>query len=398
MSASTGPSSPDLSSLDLRSPFSHRAAVKAGISRPRLASSEFRRIIRGVYIDAGVRVDALVEGRAALLVGAPDAFLSHHTAARLWGGVVPHSPDLHLSVPPTRTRSPREGLVVHRSRRTPQTFRGLRVTTPLGTFLDCATVLDLVDLVVLGDSLVKKRRITPEQLIDGASRATGRGSRFARRAAALVREGVDSPMESRARMLRVLSGLPELEADIRFYGPDGQLLRRLDAGDSASRTAVEYDGRQHVEREEQWEADLGRREEFEDDEWRIITLVSKDIYRTPEATVMRQRRIFRARGMVVGAPKDEWRRYFPGQAWSPAPPSDSTRTTAPVVQRIRPRIPAQPGHSCARRRRLGIRGGGAVGRGARFRQGVRSPGWTGRRAALRANTAHPWECAATSGR
>ena len=314
MSASTGPSSPDLSSLDLRSPFSHRAAVKAGISRPRLASSEFRRIIRGVYIDAGVRVDALVEGRAALLVGAPDAFLSHHTAARLWGGVVPHSPDLHLSVPPTRTRSPREGLVVHRSRRTPQTFRGLRVTTPLGTFLDCATVLDLVDLVVLGDSLVKKRRITPEQLIDGASRATGRGSRFARRAAALVREGVDSPMESRARMLRVLSGLPELEADIRFYGPDGQLLRRLDAGDSASRTAVEYDGRQHVEREEQWEADLGRREEFEDDEWRIITLVSKDIYRTPEATVMRQRRIFRARGMVVGAPKDEWRRYFPGQA------------------------------------------------------------------------------------
>ena len=95
---------------------------------------------------------------------------------------------------------------------------------------------------------------------------------------------------------------------------DGNLRRRLDAGDRETRTAVEYDGRHHVAREEQWEADIGRREELEDDEWRIVTLTSKDIYKSPEETVERLRRIFRKRGMSVGPAKDEWRRYFPGQA------------------------------------------------------------------------------------
>lgn len=120
-------------------------------------------------------------------------------------------------------------------------------------------------------------------------------------------------METRARLLRVLSGFPELETDVRFYDEQGALQRRLDAGDCAPRTAVEYDGRHHIEREEQWEADLGRREEFEDQEWRILTLVSKDIYSTPGQTVERMTRIFRSRGIAVGRPSDEWRRHFPGR-------------------------------------------------------------------------------------
>src|SRR5690606_22198504 len=104
---------------------------------------------------------------------------------------------------------------------------------------------------------------------------TGRGIRVARRAAGLVRAGVDSPMETRSRMLRVLSGLPELQTDLRFYWPNGDLRRRLDAGDRETRTAIEYDGRHHVERVAQWESDVLRREEFEDEEWRIMTLVSR---------------------------------------------------------------------------------------------------------------------------
>ncbi|QDO89702.1 hypothetical protein FNH13_16300 [Ornithinimicrobium ciconiae] len=118
-------------------------------------------------------------------------------------------------------------------------------------------------------------------------------------------------METRCRLLRVLSGLPELETDIRFYGTDGQLLRRLDAGDRPTKTAVEYDGRHHVERQEQWEADLGRRETFENDQWRIVTLVSKDVYATPGLTVQRLAHIFRQRGLGVGQLSDEWRRHFP---------------------------------------------------------------------------------------
>lgn len=296
-----------------RAPFTYRMARAAGISRRGLQSEQFRRLLTGVYIAASVPVDGLIEARAALLTGRGDAFASHHTAARVWGGVVPHTPYLHVSVPRGTPRSGRADLVVHSSSRRPQTFRKVSVTSPLDTFLDCATELDLVDLVVLGDSLVRKGRITPERLVQECRAATGRGARRARVAADLVRSGVDSPMETRARLLRVLSGLPELETDIRFHDEHGELVRRLDAGDRETRTGVEYDGRQHIEREQSWEADIDRREEFEDQEWRIVTLVSRDIFTTPGRTVDRLRRVLRRRGMRVGPPRDEWRRYFPGQ-------------------------------------------------------------------------------------
>ena len=45
------------------------------------------------------------------------------------------------------------------------THRGLRITDPTRTFLDLAADLDLVDLVVLGDSLCRAGRLTPDQLV-----------------------------------------------------------------------------------------------------------------------------------------------------------------------------------------------------------------------------------------
>jgi very-short-patch-repair endonuclease len=298
--------------IDTRMPFRRRDALAAGITDHALGSGRFRLLLRGVYVAHEVKVDGYIEARAALLASHRAAFVSHHTAARLYRAVVPHSHQLHLSVPRGTSRADRDDLVVHSSSRVPVVFRGQRVTTPEDTFLDMAAHLDLVDLVILGDSLVKGHRAAPAGLVRAAGSARGRGARRARRAAALVRRGVDSPMETRCRLLRVLSGLPELETDLRFHDEHGNLRRRLDAGDRATRTAVEYDGRHHVERQTQWEADLGRREEFEDDEWRIVTLVSKDVYKTPADTVARLERIFRRRGLKMGRPSQEWRRYFPG--------------------------------------------------------------------------------------
>lgn len=307
-------------SLDPRLPFTWRRARDDGISQRALESKQYRRLVSGIYVAAdpfgkgeSSAAIAEAEARAALLVAGPHAFLSHHTAARLYGAVVPDVPVLHASVAPGRRRSRHREVVVHQSRRSRVKFRGLPITTPEDLFLDLATQLSLVDLVVLGDSLVRRGRTTTERLVSEMQQATGRGIQPARRAAALVRADVDSPMETRCRLLRVLSGLPELETDIRFYDANGQLLKRLDAGDRPTKTAVEYDGRHHVEREEQWEADLGRRELFENDQWRIVTLVSKDVYVTPGGTVERLAHIFRQRGMQVGHLSDEWRRHFPGR-------------------------------------------------------------------------------------
>lgn len=299
--------------LDTTLPFTRRDALAAGITHHALVSGKYRLLLRGVYISPDAVVDGYVTARAALLAAHRSAFVSHHTAAALYRAAVPHTDRVHVSVPRGTSRSDRRDLLVHSSARVPTVFRGQPVTTPVDTFLDLAAHLDLVDVVVLGDSLVRRGRTTPEALVAAADAGSGRGSRSARRASRLVRRGVDSPMETRSRLLRVLAGLPELETDIRFYDDLGNLRRRLDAGDRVTRTAVEYDGRHHVERREQWEADLGRREEFEDEEWRIVTLVSKDIYRTPEQTVERQARIFRQRGLPLGRRSQEWRRYFPGR-------------------------------------------------------------------------------------
>lgn len=299
--------------FDDRQPFTYRQGRDAGLSRRALESAAYTRLLNNVYVSSEVPVDHLVAARAVVLAAQPGAFAALHTAAQLWGGVVPHSHLGHVSVPAGVGRKSRQDLRTGSSSRAPMRFRGVPTTSPADTFLDLAAHLNLLDLVILGDSLVRKRRITPAQLAEATEQATGRGVRLARRAAGLVRIGVDSPMETRSRMLRVLSGLPELETDIRFHRPNGDLRRRLDAGDRATRSGIEYDGRHHVERKAQWEADVLRREEFENEEWRIMTLVSHDIFVHPSATVERMATMLASRGVRVGRRKDEWRHYFPGR-------------------------------------------------------------------------------------
>jgi hypothetical protein len=128
-----------------------------------------------------------------------------------------------------------------------------------------------------------------------------------------VRERVDSAMETRSRMLLVLAGLPEPEVNPTILADDGFTVRKYDLCYWRSRTLIEYDGRQHVERVQQWEEDVDRRAGIEDDSWRSIVLIAKHIYRTPGETLERIHRILLERG-EPGVPArlaDRWRRYFP---------------------------------------------------------------------------------------
>lgn len=136
----------------------------------------------------------------------------------------------------------------------------LPLTTAEDTFVDLAAELHLVDLVVLGDSLVKAGRTTPAALVAAAAAVTGRRSAGARRAAGLVRSGVDSPMESRLRMLVVLAGLPEPVVNHIEYDDLGRWVRPFDLSYPKARLAIEYDGRQHAQSQVQWERDVDRRE------------------------------------------------------------------------------------------------------------------------------------------
>lgn len=243
----------------------------------------------------------------------PGAWASHATAARVLELPLPVLPGEHVTVLERAERRNRTGITCHFAPNGLITRRdGVRLSAPEQVFVELAEQLTLVDLVVAGDHMVRVGLVDPGQLRRFCAESRHRGARRARQAAGYVRPGVDSPMETRTRMLIVLAGLPEPE--VNALVGDGVDFRKYDLSYRRSRTIVEYDGRHHVERVEQWESDLGRRERIDDDGWRILVVTAKDIYRTPEQTLARIHRVLRERG-EPGVPArldDRWREHFPG--------------------------------------------------------------------------------------
>ena len=228
-------------------PLTRAQALRRGYTLKQLRGPKFLRLYRGVYLPVGQPATLLQRARGALLVAPPGAYASHHTAAQLWGAVPPDNDETHINIPGKGTRTVRDGIAAHRAETTfpPTERRGLPISAPVAVFLELAMLhLDLVALVVLGDSLVRRTRITTESLIAAADGWSGRGARLARRAAALVRTGVDSAMESRLRMMIILAGLPEPQvsfivrnADRRLGGEVRPLLSAAEADHRVRRQA-----------------------------------------------------------------------------------------------------------------------------------------------------------------
>lgn len=306
--------------LDIRMPFTRAQALANGISDRELAGAGFQTLFRGVHLASDVEVTPPLVAVAALLLFPPDAHASHATAARVYRLPIPAIADEHVTVQRAADRRRRDGIrCVVAADAQVRLLNGLRVSTPEQTFLDLGALLTLVDLVVVGDHLVRRGMVSRKRLVAFCGGASGRGAPQARAAAAFVRERVDSPMETRLRMLIVLAGLPEPVVNRTFGDEDGLEFRRYDLCWPEIRLIVEYDGRHHIERESQWESDLERRERIDDDRWRIIVVTSKGIYATPGLTVAKIHRLLLERRMP-GTPKrpaTAWRRHFPGRNQSP---------------------------------------------------------------------------------
>jgi hypothetical protein len=307
---------PETKPVDTRRPFSRADAVKAGIDPKLFRGSLFRRIFRGVYIDANVPVTPQARAEAALVPFHESAFASHASAARLHGVPIPTLPDEHITVLAAGHRRNRPGIQCHlRSKGVIVVKDGVRVSGYRQMFVELAELLSLVDLVVVGDNLVRHKGVTCDELAKFCKESELPGAAAAAVAASYVRERVDSPMETRLRMLIVLAGLPEPEVNLTMRTADGEPIRRYDLSYPLVKVIVEYDGRQHIEREDNWESDLDRREAIDDDGWRILVVTSRGIYREPERTLQRIRRLLTMRGLP-GLPRrlaDDWRPHFPGR-------------------------------------------------------------------------------------
>lgn len=304
----------ELRALDVCRPFSRAQARAAGIRLREILGPEFHKILYDSYVSATVPITTRLRARAALDISVPGSYISHQTAAELWGGLVPACSDVHVTVPGEAPRTRRQGIKAHSTRGSTKTstLQGLAIASPTQTFLDLACSLDLVELVVLGDSLVKAKRVTPEDLVAAASEWVGNGVVRARRAARFARKGVDSPKETRLRMLLVLAGLPEPTVNVIIRNPDGSWRMRFDLSYPGLKLIIEYDGRQHAENSGQWRRDLSRREELDGLGWRSIVVTSDDLRDAPEAVLNRVRDALIDRG-AVGIRrrfKTEWMRYF----------------------------------------------------------------------------------------
>jgi uncharacterized protein DUF559 len=307
------PSSMRKRPFDVRHPFTRAQLAAAGLAESLLRRRDFQQVVRGVWVHRD-GVDDLTLIRAALALHPDDAFASHQSAAVVLGLPVPDHPFAHVTVRKHEDRRFRARIKPHVTTRERRVIvvRGIRTTEPVATFIDCAGSLSLVELVVLGDALAKRYRIKAAELRRACRESKDYYAGLALRAAEYVRDGVDSPMETLLRMLIVLAGLPEPEVNFRIYNDDGTWRRRFDLYYPTVKLIVEYDGRQHAEDPEQWESDLRRREEIDDEGRRIVVVTAKGIFVEPEHTLQRVRRQLVLRGYGdVPQIQPGWEEHFP---------------------------------------------------------------------------------------
>ncbi|MEO9323321.1 DUF559 domain-containing protein [Nocardioides sp. C4-1] len=299
-------------SVDRTQPFTPAMLREAG-EDPRIRGPRFRNLVRGIWVQADA-ADRTSLVKAAILAQAGPAYASHLTAAELLGLPVPKPQFVHVTVRQQEQRRYRPEIKPHVTDRRQRLVkvRGIDCTDPIATFIDCAGMLNLVEQVVLGDDLVKRYGISPSQLVRACKASTDYYAGLALLAAGYVREGVDSPMESRLRMLIVLAGLPEPQVGFKLWNDDGTWRRRFDLYYESVRLIVEYDGLYHLE-PRQKDKDNVRREELDDEGYRILVVTSAGIFKNPLDTLQRIRRQLVARGMQ-GVPEidDRWREHFDG--------------------------------------------------------------------------------------
>jgi hypothetical protein len=283
-----------------------------------LLGPTYTKLFYDAYVPSTAKISLRTQAETALRVVAWGAHISHHTAVQLWGGVAPPTSRVHLTFADQRARTRRDGIAAHRSPLRPATTRwkGILLSTPTQAFLDLASAgAELVDLVIAGDSLVKATRTPPEDFVHAAETWCGNRARLARRAAGLIREGVDSPMETRLRLLLVLAGFPEPTVNLILRAADGEWFVRFDLCFEEWKVAVEYDGRQHAFDRRQWSSDIDRREALDRLGWRLIVVRAEDLYAEPERTLQRVRETLVER-RAAGIPahfRQEWSRHFPGR-------------------------------------------------------------------------------------
>lgn len=203
-----------------RTAFDRADALRHGLDDNRMRRSNVIAPFRGVHISADARptsIRSLCEAYAPRL--RPGQFFSHRTAVVLWGltAALSRSGPFEVDVAvcagagwPPDARGVR-GHVVGGDAPDVRLLRGLPVSDVGSAWRQLGTVAGLDELITVGDAAVFRPRYPQRgdprphtsipELAESLERYRGRGKRRLQAALALVREGVESPMETALRLL-----------------------------------------------------------------------------------------------------------------------------------------------------------------------------------------------------
>ena len=293
-------------------PFTRSQARACGVSPDMLRGKRFRTLFRGVHICASVDVTLDVWLHAALLVLPADAAVSHVTALWLHGVEIRKPWPLHFSTN-TALVSSRANIILHRrkGRLSPLAVRELLALGPDRSFVDCATVLNPIELVQTGDWLLHLNCTDLSTLSGYVNSRHLDGVLRARRWLAYVRERVESPMETFIRLLVIFARLPEPETNRDIFDARGGWITRGDMPYFDYKVLLEYDGQWHERSQKQRQRDRERRELLEAQGWRLIVVTSEDL-KNKQEIAWRVYRALRERGYTGREPifNTMWTTWF----------------------------------------------------------------------------------------
>jgi hypothetical protein len=178
-----------------------RAQLRAiGLSdqaiRHRVGLGRLHKVHHGIYAVGRPPVVAFERAAAAVLACGPRAALSHHSALTLWGLSVHWPATFEVTI--NGDRRPK-GITVHRNRtlgrRDLTVQRGIRVTSPARTLLDCAPALSDKALVRAVNDARIARLVRPAQLAELLSRNANHPG--AKRLSAVAGRSAQGPTRSK---------------------------------------------------------------------------------------------------------------------------------------------------------------------------------------------------------
>lgn len=257
-------------------PFIGSEAVASGDLAKSALRTQYRKLLRDVYVGRNVELTPEVRARAAWLWSRRRGIVAGLTASAVHGAkwVEPSAP---LEILHTN-RNPLAGIKVRNDRIEDDEIiwlDGIPVTTPARTALDMGCWYQTDDAVARIDALISATDLKPADVEALAQRYPGRrGIRMAGIALDLADGGSQSPKETWLRLLLIRAGFPRPKTQIPVCNDFGEPFAYLDMGWEDLKVSAEYHGEHHWTDRRQQSWDIRRQEKVEGRGWINIRVVA----------------------------------------------------------------------------------------------------------------------------